>query len=251
MLWKITVIQTEIKKLHQNLYNVAESERDILSSKVIAMTRELDKKIFRYYCIVNSLQVALDKFATKWCPSQIKKITDQYMVIDASRIVMPKLLILSPGNCLFGEVIIDKIAYLFTCDLLDKKDTYSSEWIVSLPYDIKQFQRRKFIRSDSQILIQIKKIDKDFSYPTICLTNDIGGGGLSFLSEKAFDLAVKLNLDIDFPSTGIISVVGEIVRIVPKGVNFLISVKFIHIHESDRDKIIGFILKQLANKVKT
>ena len=81
------------------------------------------------------------------------------------------------------------------------------------------------------------------SYAHRAITNDLGGGGLSFLWKEQIAPNTLLDIVIGvplFPKSGI-RVLGKVVSCEKKGAEYLIRVAFEFIKEDDREDLIKFV----------
>jgi hypothetical protein len=110
---------------------------------------------------------------------------------------------------------------------------------VSHPEKIQKVQRRKFYRKNISRPVSIRKVGERSTWETRTL--DLGGGGMSIANpEGKFRPGERVALVLKLPEAEEIKLSGKIIRI-SKGTQRL-HIKFDAMKESQRDKIIGFIL---------
>ncbi|MBN2984338.1 PilZ domain-containing protein [Cohnella algarum] len=116
------------------------------------------------------------------------------------------------------------------------------------PQEISKDQRRSFLRVDAQLETAIRIGDK---IRFTALTEDVGGGGLSFRCERKFPLTPEMKLTgwllIPYRSGTVshASFEAEVVRVVPEEPNHLKAmVKFNDIQDSERQKIIRYCFER-------
>ncbi|SJZ33953.1 flagellar brake protein [Selenihalanaerobacter shriftii] len=121
---------------------------------------------------------------------------------------------------------------------------------LKLPNKIQNYQRRQFVRVEYQTEIEFSPV----SYQGENLTHledkkghgqmiDISGGGICFksdiklLEELVIDLRFRLN-ENDF------EILGEVVRVLKKGDEYEIGIKFDILSSKVEDQISNFVLQQ-------
>ncbi|HLQ97270.1 MAG TPA: flagellar brake domain-containing protein [Candidatus Dormibacteraeota bacterium] len=115
--------------------------------------------------------------------------------------------------------------------------------------EIKQIQRREYVRIMTAVDIAIHPIDDSFS-PFTTVTNDISGGGMSIiiphkikLKEKQtviFTMVLHLKSKIKY-----VHLQGEIIRIYQQNKEFrTASIRFISITDKIRQLIIQFVFEK-------
>lgn len=180
--------------------------------------------------------------------SRIEDISEERMVI-AMPMSKGYPVNVSRGSQLFGKVITDGAVYRFKSFVIDKRIYPLPVWIVSPPSDIKKVQQRAFVRIEVMLPIRLEFIDAEEQENNVLnvITKDISGGGLRIVSKQPLKLGTRLKLRIELLDMGVVDAVGEIVRIEhPQAENpvYWVGIKFIHITEAHRSKIIKFIFKK-------
>lgn len=109
-------------------------------------------------------------------------------------------------------------------------------------------QKRNYVRLEVKILFEYYKVSDDavlqdrFS----AITNDLSGGGLRFNSKVELEIDTELELSLNIPGKGKISVGGKVVRCFPleRVTGFSVGVEFTIIDKTDREKLIRFIFER-------
>ncbi len=110
---------------------------------------------------------------------------------------------------------------------------------VSHPEKIQKVQRRKFYRKTISQPVSIRRVGERSAWET--RTIDLGGGGMSIINPEDKLLAgERVALVLRLPDAGEIKLSGKIMRM-SKG-NRRLHIRFDAMKETERDKIIGFIL---------
>jgi c-di-GMP-binding flagellar brake protein YcgR len=114
--------------------------------------------------------------------------------------------------------------------------------------DILREQRRSFLRVEAQLEIAVRVEDK---LRFIAVTEDVGGGGLSFTCERRWPLtpAAKLSCWLLIPyRNGSIAhsrFDGEVVRVLPvEPDKHLIMMRFVDIADAEQQKIIRYCFER-------
>lgn len=183
--------------------------------------------------------------------SRVEEITKNYMVI-AMPMSKGYPIFLQAGEPFFGKIMLNSSAYRFKSNFLDKKMHPIPIWKIAIPYDIEKVQMREFVRIEAMLPVSIQFMPiEENSQPIHMLTKDISGGGTQIVSKQSIIIGSKLQLNIDIPDFGMITVSGEVVREDrPQADNALywIGLKFLDIQEKDRNKIIKYIFKKELEK---
>ncbi|WP_019005502.1 flagellar brake protein [Cohnella laeviribosi] len=116
------------------------------------------------------------------------------------------------------------------------------------PDAIARDQRRSFLRADAQLEVAIR-IGERLRF--VALTEDVGGGGLSFRCERKYPIAPRLKLNgwllIPYRSGAVThaNFDAEVVRFEPAEPNhYNVMVQFTHIPDSERQKIIRYCFER-------
>ncbi len=123
------------------------------------------------------------------------------------------------------------------------------------PNRITKVQRRSFLRVPAELEIAVK-LSNHVRF--VCMTDDIGGGGISLLCEGKWPLAAGQYLDcwllIPFRNGTIdhASFTGEIVRVINLETGRKQAmIKYIKINDSERQKVIRYCFeKQLESRIR-
>lgn len=180
--------------------------------------------------------------------SRIEDISTEKMVI-AMPMSKGYPVNVSRGSQLFGKIITNGAVYRFKSVVIDKRMHPLPVWIVSPPSDIKKVQQRAFVRIEIMLPLRLEFIDTEEQENDALnvITKDISGGGLRIVSKQPFKLNRRLKLHIELLEMGMVDAIGEIVRIEhpqPENPVYWVGIKFIHITEAHRSKIIKFIFKK-------
>jgi c-di-GMP-binding flagellar brake protein YcgR len=118
-------------------------------------------------------------------------------------------------------------------------------------------ERRKFFRLKKRLKVEFKIIIDKFAStvvpPNISYTENISGNGMLLLYPKVIEKGTKLEMTIELsdPQQTQLDVAGEVVGYNEIGLNqYEIKIKFIDIDEKQRDKLVGFLLKEGAKNKK-
>ncbi|HEY8486206.1 MAG TPA: flagellar brake protein [Limnochordales bacterium] len=113
-------------------------------------------------------------------------------------------------------------------------------------------QLRSFIRAPALLKVRCRLVDPQKKAPWFTAeTRDVGGGGLLLWLPKPLDPGTRLEMVLELPKRAV-RAVGEVVRVVEQpadsaaGSGAGVAVQFVDIAESDRDRIIGFVLRRQA-----
>jgi c-di-GMP-binding flagellar brake protein YcgR len=116
------------------------------------------------------------------------------------------------------------------------------------PESITQVQRRSFLRVPAELEIAVKFSDQ---LQFVALTDDVGGGGISFICDGYIPLSVNYTIScwllVPFKAGTIehVPLKGEIVRVkVLETGKQLAMVRFVEISDRDRQKLIRFCFER-------
>ncbi|WP_169306561.1 flagellar brake protein [Cohnella pontilimi] len=119
---------------------------------------------------------------------------------------------------------------------------------------IEREQRRNFLRVEAEQEIAVRIGDR---VRFTALTDDVGGGGLSFRCNRSWPLVPGMTLScwllLNYRngSLGHAKFEGEVVRIVPEEPNqHTVMLRFRDIHDSDQQRIIRFCFERQLEKHK-
>lgn len=191
--------------------------------------------------------------------SRIEEIVHDHMII-AMPMQKGSPIFQERGKVIYGKVFDESGIYAFKSIFLDKKMSPLPIWIVTKPFDIEKSQQRSFVRFDVALPVVIayplndEQDEQDEVASLNLITKDVSGGGLQFICNGKLKIGRKVKLTLDFSDYGVFQVDAEIVRIYQPQAErqlFWISVKFLNIPNSIRDKISRFIFrKQLEQRQK-
>lgn len=108
--------------------------------------------------------------------------------------------------------------------------------------------KRDYVRLNKALELQYKVIIDKFAStgvpPNLTNTATISGNGLTFMSPKKIEKATRLEMRIEIPGKGV-DMAGEVINLKEKGPGeYEIVVKFIDIDEPERDRLVGYILRE-------
>lgn len=116
------------------------------------------------------------------------------------------------------------------------------------PEEITREQRRNFLRVEAQLEIAVRIGDK---MRFVALTEDVGGGGISFRCERKWPIRPNVRLHcwllIPFRSGSAehAQFEGEVIRVMEAEPNhFVVMIRFVDIAESDQQKIIRYCFER-------
>ena len=187
--------------------------------------------------------------------SRIEEVIHNHMII-AMPMEKGHPIYQTRGSTFAGRIYDESGVYAFKSTFIDRKMTPLPIWIVTMPFEVEKTQQRSFVRFDIALPIVVEYL-KDGEEEEISLnlvTKDLSGGGLQIISERKIKIGKRVQLTLAFPEQGAVKVAGEIIRVhKPQDDRqlFWISIRFIDIQESTRDKISKFIFrKQLEQRQK-
>lgn len=123
------------------------------------------------------------------------------------------------------------------------------------PEQVKREQRRSFLRVEAQLELAVRIGDK---LRFTAITDDVGGGGLSFRTDRKWPLVAGgalscwLLLTYRNGNLGHAKFDGEIVRVMPvEPDRHLVMMRFQDIQESEQQKIIRFCFERQLDQHKS
>lgn len=150
----------------------------------------------------------------------------------------------------------DGVKHSFNTDVTGiKKDTVT---LFSIrrpqPEEIEREQRRSFLRVEAQLELAVRIGDK---VRFTAITDDVGGGGLSFRTDRKWPLvpggalSCWLLLSYKNGSLGHAKFDGEVVRVMPvEPDKHLVMMRFLDIPDSEQQKIIKYCFERQLDKHK-
>lgn len=150
----------------------------------------------------------------------------------------------------------DGVKHSFTTDVTSfRKDTVPLVGIRKPPIDqISRDQRRSFLRVEAQLELAVRIGDK---LRFVAVTDDVGGGGLSFKCEKRFPLEPGMSLScfllLSYRSGSVAHAKfeGEVVRVMAvESEKLLAMVRFKEIADAEQQKIIRYCFERQLDKRK-
>lgn len=112
-------------------------------------------------------------------------------------------------------------------------------------------ERRKFFRIKKRLKVEFKVIIDKFpsivAPPNISYTDTISGNGLVLLYSKIIERGKKLEMVLELSDANKtkIEFIGEVIGYNKIDENqYEIKIKFIDIEEKNRDKLVGYLLKE-------
>ena len=154
---------------------------------------------------------------------------------------------LEKGTEFYGKVFDGGGAYTFKSRFVDKKLHPLPIWIVTMPSDVEKTQQRSFVRLD--ILLPVV-LEYPFNNEVVlikAMTRDLSAGGLQVICDRRIKVGKQLKLSLDCPDYGVFEIDGEVIRNSRPQEDrrlYWISIKFVGIQETIRDKISKFIFKK-------
>ncbi|WP_315077769.1 PilZ domain-containing protein [uncultured Clostridium sp.] len=131
----------------------------------------------------------------------------------------------------------------FHCDVIERgKENNIIYYKLSEPYDVREIQRRDFVRVDFMNIVKFKKItkseDEEVSSFKDALMIDLSGGGMRFKTKEKLEKYDKLLLEFAL-NDKLNYLKAQIMRLEITEFNeYIYGVKFIEISENQRDKVI-------------
>ena len=121
------------------------------------------------------------------------------------------------------------------------------------PEEVSRDQRRSYLRVEAQLELAVNIGDK---VRFVAITDDVGGGGLSFRCERHYPIEpeVELSCWLLLPyRNGTVAhakFIGQVVRVlVTETDRHLVMMRFIDIQDADRQKVIRYCFeRQLDNR---
>ncbi|MDR5588619.1 flagellar brake protein [Clostridium aquiflavi] len=139
-----------------------------------------------------------------------------------------------------------KNCFNFYCDVLARgKENNIIYYKLSEPYNVKEIQRRDFVRVDFMNIIKFKKIteseDEEITSFKDALMIDLSGGGMRFKTKEKLEKQDKLLLEFAL-NDKLNYLKAQVMRLEITEFNeYIYGVKFIRISENQRDKVISEI----------
>jgi hypothetical protein len=123
--------------------------------------------------------------------------------------------------------------------------------IVAQPTTAADVQRRAYARVTKPVAAQCVLLDEDENtwHPFAAEVRDLGGGGLSMIADTiapdGATIAISLDLDDD-----VVVAVGRVLprEQLPTIGKPMIRIEFVLIRETDRDRILGYVLQTEAKR---
>ncbi|MBN1041216.1 pilus assembly protein PilZ [Clostridium botulinum] len=134
----------------------------------------------------------------------------------------------------------------FHCDVIERgKEGNIIYYKLSEPYNVKEIQRRDFVRVDFMNIVKFKKImktaDEEVTSFKDALMIDLSGGGMRFKAKEKLEKYDKLLLEFEL-NDKLNYLKAQIMRLeITEFGEYLYGVKFIDISEIQRDKVISEI----------
>ncbi len=181
--------------------------------------------------------------------SRIEEFIHDYMVI-----AMPMKkgcpIFSTKGHEFYGKMFDEGGAYSFKSKFVDKKMSSLPIWIVTMPFDVVKTQKRSFVRCDVLLPVVLEypaNHEEDEIISIKAMTRDLSAGGLQVICEQKIKLGKQLNVLLKLPDHELFKIEGEVVRISKPQDDrdlYWISIQFLTIHETMRDKISKFIFRK-------
>jgi c-di-GMP-binding flagellar brake protein YcgR len=148
------------------------------------------------------------------------------------------------------------VKHQFTTTVTGLKQDPVRLFSVRIPHagDVEREQRRSFLRVEAQQEIAVRIGDKA---RFTALTDDVGGGGLSFRCDRSWPIVPGLSLNcwllLNYRNgnLGHAKFASQVVRVVPLEPNkHLVMIRFQDIHDTEQQKIIRFCFERQLDKHK-
>lgn len=215
------------------------------------------KDISSLVSIGEKIEVEIEKGDSSYLrlKSEIINLLNDDTIIIASPIYQGKIYTLIHGSK--TNIVINKKntgKFYFAVELI-KKERKDNLFLLHMKKisDISKLQRRSYYRLKLLINIKIEIIqDGNIQKSFDCITKDISGGGLRFVSKEKIELENTVNCIIPLEREKV-SVTGEVIRCksIPDSMNnYDIGIKFISIDSNVRSKIISFVFNQQRKLIK-
>ncbi|WP_047152649.1 flagellar brake protein [Aneurinibacillus tyrosinisolvens] len=157
----------------------------------------------------------------------------------------------------------DGAQYSFITAITGRKNENIPLILISRPQNDRQItrsQRRNYFRVPAELDVSLQRLDPERPLHFVAKTNDIGGGGISFVCDASVDIQVgdRFTCWIVLPmNKGIEHTCfhGDIVRIIPPAERKhpqVVSLSFFEIKDGEREKVISYSLERqiyLRNRV--
>lgn len=196
--------------------------------------------------------ISLDKSSNFTLKARVADISEEKLAIE-----LPidkdsgRLKIIPPGTTIKVWYAFDDYGqYVFETEVIEFKKGHVPLLILNQPQHFERMQRRDYLRVSASLEASIKVIDnkeKQLGWHVV-RTIDISGGGMQFLLPN-----FKINLEqqikgwiaIPFKNGSIehVNFNGKVTRVNQPNNNsriYLISIKFIDMHENTRGKIVRY-----------
>ncbi|MBW5446667.1 glycosyl transferase [Cohnella sp. CFH 77786] len=150
----------------------------------------------------------------------------------------------------------DGVKHLFTTTVTGVKKDTVTVFSVNKPNldEIEREQRRSFLRVEAQLELALRIGDKT---RFTAITDDVGGGGLSFRTDRKWplvpgtSLSCWLLLTFKNGNIGHAKFEGEVVRAMPvEPDKHLVMMRFTDIQDAEQQKIIRFCFERQLDKHK-
>lgn len=188
------------------------------------------------------------------CEGEIIKIYKNNLVVAVS---VKKEALFKENENINIRIIKSNSAYECSLRILGmKKEGDKLLLVLSIPLIEKKVDRRRFFRINLKFGVRYYILPKG-EYNTIVdipkgcflkikktLTEDISAGGISILSEDKCEIGDYVLVCLYLPNK--IDVLCKVLRIKPnhkKAPNSILCMKYVYIHEIDRDRVAGFVIK--------
>jgi c-di-GMP-binding flagellar brake protein YcgR len=188
------------------------------------------------------------------CEGEIIKIYKNNLVVAVS---VKKEALFKDNENINIRIIKSSNAYECSLKILGmKKEGDKLLIVLSIPLIEKKVDRRRFFRINLKFGVRYSILPKG-EYNTIldipkgsflkikkALTEDISAGGISIVSEDKCEVGDYVLVCLYLPDK--INILCKVLRINPNIKNTTSSVlcmKFVYIHELDRDRVVGFVIK--------
>ncbi len=175
---------------------------------------------------------------------------DAVSAIDVSITIFDAVEILAPGDTVIVEAAGSDAVYLCQTTVLKAiSGSRNTNCVLSRPDSFSRVQRREFIRIPANIALQFRDADSESWVKG--QVKDISGNGVNISTRTPLEMGVLLELNFSLKVKGIttqISTMGKVVREYKSVNSVQYGVTFLDLPQTERDKIIRFILHESIRK---
>ncbi len=136
--------------------------------------------------------------------------------------------------------------YQFEAQVVEKIDADIITFVLKPVGNIIKIQRRNYYRLPVAIPVTLRKQSNEEGIKYECVSKDLSGGGVKLICKYEIDMSEKVVVDIQIEENQLITLEGEIVRVIndSKNNNYELGVEFKSTNESGIDRIFAFIFEK-------